>query len=104
MPWNTVDIMTMAPRSLEAGDLQGRELQQHQHVLDQSAAQVQENIEQRAQQTVETQRSETEEYDMDEGGGGAGAYNGGSRRRKKEKKKDEAPMAPKSDSKFDIMI
>ena len=102
MPWNTVDLMTMAPRSVDAGDLQGREIQQHQHAHDQAAAQVQENVQQRAQQTVETQRSETEEYDMDDGGG-RGSYQE-SRRKKKEKKKDEAPMAPKSDSSFDIMI
>ena len=51
---------------------------------------------------METQRSETEEYDMDDGSS-RGSYSGGGRK-KKEKKKDEAPMAPKSDSKFDIMI
>ena len=102
MPWNTVDLMTMAPRSVEAGDYQGREIQQHQHANDQMAAQVQENVTQKAQQTVETQRSETEEYDMEDGSS-RGSYSG-SRRKKKEKKKDEAPMAPKSDSKFDIMI
>ncbi len=102
MPWNTVDMMTMAPRSVEAGDYQGREIQQHQHAHDQAAAQVQANVEQKAQQTVETQRSETEEYDMDDGSS-RGSYSGGGRK-KKEKKKDEAPMAPKSDSKFDIMI
>ena len=103
MPWNTIDMITMAPRSVDAGDYQGRELQQHQHTQDQMAAQVQANVEQKATQTVETQRSETEEYDMDDGGN-RGASGGGSRQRKKKDKKDEAPMAPKSDSQFDIMI
>ena len=101
MPWNTLDMITMAPRSVEAGDFQGREHLQHQNVHDQEAATVQQNVEQRARQTVETQRSETEEYDMDEGGGNGGYQNN---RRKKKEKKDEAPMAPKSDSAFDIMI
>lgn len=102
MPWNTVDLMTMAPRSVEAGDYQGREISQHQHAQDQMAAQVQANVDQRAHQTTETQRSETEEYDMDDGSS-KGSYSGGGRK-KKEKKKDEAPMAPKSDSIFDITI
>ncbi len=104
MPWNTVDMMTMAPRSVEAGDYQGREISQHQHAQDQMAAQVQANVDQRAHQTTEAQRSETEEYDMDDGAS-KGAYAGsGNRKKKEEKKKDEAPMAPKSDSMFDIMI
>ncbi|MBO4395864.1 MAG: hypothetical protein J5819_05915 [Eubacterium sp.] len=102
MPWNTVDSITMAPRSLDAGDQMGRDIHQHQHTIDQMAAQAQANIEQKAQHTVETQRSETEEYDMDQGSGGGAA--GGNSNRKKKEKKDEAPMAPKSDSKFDIMI
>ena len=102
MPWNTVDLMTMAPRSVEAGDYQGREISQHQHAQDQMAAQVQQNTDQRAHMTTEAQRTETEEYDMDDGQS-RGSYGGGNRK-KKEKKKDEAPMAPKSDSKFDITI
>lgn len=102
MPWNTVDMITMAPRSLEAGEMQGKEIHQNQHAHDQAAAQVQQNVEQRANQTVETQKSDTEEYDYDDGGGRGGAYGGSDKRKKK--KKDEAPMAPKSDSQFDIMI
>ncbi|MCR4605444.1 MAG: hypothetical protein K5639_05540 [Eubacterium sp.] len=102
MPWNTVDMLTMMPRAAEAGDYAGREMAGHQHVHDSAAAAVQQNVEQKAVQTVETQKSETEEYDMDQGGG-RGAYQQ-NRKHKKEEKKDEAPMAPKSDSMFDIMI
>ena len=101
MPWNTLDMITMAPRSIDAGDFQGRDQLLHQNINDQEAASVQQNIEQKATTTVETQRSETEEYDMDDGGGRGGYQNN---RRKKKEKKDEAPMAPKSDSAFDIMI
>ncbi|HAK58058.1 MAG TPA: hypothetical protein DCP06_03670 [Lachnospiraceae bacterium] len=103
MPWNTVDMITLGARAVEAGDYQGREQTAIQHAQDQNAAQVQQNVEQRAQQTVETQPSDTEEYDMDEGGGRGAAGSGGRNRKKKEKEK-EAPMAPRSDSKFDIMI
>lgn len=103
MPWNTVDMITLGARAVEAGDYQGREQAAIQHAQDQNAAQVQQNVTQRAQQTVETQPSDTEEYDMDEGGGRGAAGSGGRNRKKKEKEK-EAPMAPRSDSKFDIMI
>ncbi len=102
MPWNNVDMITMPNRAVEAGDYAGREIAQHQHANDQAAAAVQQNVQQKAQQTVETQRSETEEYDMDQGSG-RGAYQQ-NRRKKKEKKDDEAPMAPKSNSMFDIMV
>ena len=98
MPWNNVDMITMPNRAVEAGDYAGREIAQHQHANDQAAAAVQ----QKAQQTVEKQRSETKEYDMDQGSG-RGAYQQ-NRRKKKEKKDDEAPMAPKSNSMFDIMV
>ena len=103
MPWNTVDMVTMAPRSVDAGDFQGREISQHQHAHEQAAAQVQTNVDQRAHQTTEAQRSETEEYDMDDGQS-RGSYSGSRNQKKKEEKKDEAPMAPKSDSLFDITI
>ena len=99
---NSIDITTMLPRTAEAADLQGRENSQLQHAMDQHAVQVQNLTKQEARQTVETQKSETEEFDMDDssGGGGAGSRNP----RKKKKQEKEAPMAPRSDSSFDIMV
>lgn len=99
---NSIDATTMLPRTVEAADLQGREINQNQHALDQNAVQFQKDVEQMAQRPVEAQKTETQEYEMDDGGGnGKGAS---SNRRKKEKKKKEAPIAPRSDSSFDIMI
>nr|MBP3598267.1 hypothetical protein [Eubacterium sp.] len=101
MPISAIDVSTLAPRSAEASNLVGREQQQLQHVNENSAVNVAKNTEQKAQKTVETEKSDTKEYRFD--GSGGNGYQAGNRKRKKEKK-DEAPMAPRSDSSFDIMI
>lgn len=98
---NSIDITTMLPRTAEAADLQGREINQQQHATDQNAVQFQNLTQQEAMHTVETQESETDEYDMDGSGGSGG---GSANSRKKKEKKKEAPMAPRSDSSFDIMV
>ena len=61
---NSIDITTMLPRTAEAADLQGREDSQLQHAMDQHAVQFQNLTRQEATQTVEAQKSETEEYDL----------------------------------------
>ena len=99
---NSIDITTMLPRTAEAADLQGREDSQLQHAMDQHAVQFQNLTRQEATQTVEAQKSETEEYDMDGSSGGAGARSRNSKKKKKQEK--EAPMAPRSDSSVDIMV
>ena len=99
---NSIVITTMLPRTAEAADLQGREDSQLQHAMDQHAVQFQNLTRQEATQTVEAQKSETEEYDMDGSSGGAGARSRNSKKKKKQEK--EAPMAPRSDSSFDIMV
>ena len=100
---NSIDVKTMLPRTAEAADIQGREANQTQHAAEQPAVQFQRQVERQAQQTMETQQSETEEYDMDDTGEGKGAFARG-RNRKKKQKKDEAPMAPRSDSSFDVFV
>ncbi len=100
---NSIDMTTMLPRTAEAADVQGREVNQMQHATNQTALQFQRITEHNAQQTVETQKSETEEYDMD-GSGGNKSGNMAGRNRKKREKKEEAPMAPRSSSSFDITI
>ena len=99
---NTIDIATMLPRTVEAADLQGREISQSQHAMEQTGVQFEKQTEQDSQRTVETKESDTEEYDMGDSQGRGGAASG-SRKKKAQKKKD-APMAPRSNSSFDIMI
>lgn len=101
MPISAIDASTVAPRSAEASSIVGREQQQLQHVGESGAVNFQKNSEQNKQRTVETQKSESEEYSMD--GSGSGGYRGNKKRKKKEQSQ-EAPMAPRSDSSFDIMV
>lgn len=103
MAMNSIDQLTMLPRTVEAAQIQGREQNQMQNAVDQPALMFQQKTQQEARKTVEMQKSDAEEYDMEDGGGGGG--NAGARKRKKQKKDiREAPVAPRSDSSFDIMI
>ncbi len=92
MPISAIDASTLAPRSAEASSIVGKEQQQFQHVGENGAMSF--------ERAVETAKSETEEYGFD--GSGSGKYSGG--RKKKKKQPKEAPMAPRSDSSFDITI
>lgn len=100
MPISSIDVSTIAPRSSEASSLVGKEQQQIQHTGDMSAANFQRNVEQQNQRPVEANKSE-KEYSFD--GSGKNGYQG-SRKKKNKKQSEEAPMAPKSDSSFDITI
>ena len=99
---NTIDMTTMLPRTVEAADLQGRELSQSQHAAEQTAVQFKKETEQAARQPVETKKSETQEKDMDDSESEKRKKKRQLKKRKKMEK--EAPMAPRSDSSFDIMI
>lgn len=91
MPMGTIDAVTMAPRTVNAAEIQGKENTQYQNTGEQSAVQFQRETVQQTQQTAETQESETNEYD-NSGGSGKG-YAGGSRKRKRKtiKKAEDGP-------------
>lgn len=100
MSISAIDASTLAPRSAEASSLVGKEQHQFQHVSESGAMSFQKSVEQKNQRAVETAKSETEEYSFD--GSGSAKYSGG--RKKKKKQTKEAPVAPRSDSSFDITI
>jgi GAF domain-containing protein len=102
MALGSIDATTMLPRTVEAAQLQGREQSQLQHAADQPAIQFQQKTEQEARQTVESQKSETDEYDMD--GEGKRRDARANKRKKKEKEAKENPVAPRSNSSFDVTI
>lgn len=101
MPISSIDISTIAPRSSEASTIAGKEQHQVQHMEESGQANFQKSVEQQAQKPVETKKSEAEEYDFDDSG--KGGYQGNRKKRKKKQSQDP-PMAPRSDSSFDIMI
>ena len=99
---NTIDSITMLPRTAEAAQLQGREQTMMEHASEQPGLQFQQKTEHQMRQTVETQKSETQEYDGKEGRGGSAGHRTGNRKKKTIER--EAPVAPRSNSSFDIMI
>ena len=58
MSMGSIDAVTMAPRTLNAADAQGRELNQNQHIYDQNGIQFQQER-RKAKQRI-TIRKETE--------------------------------------------
>lgn len=101
MAMNSIDMVTMLPRTVEAAELQGKEQSQLQNAAQHPGVQFQQKTEHDARQTVETQESETD-YEKREGGNGKKERQ--MRKKKRERDKKEAPVAPRSDSSFDIMI
>ena len=54
MALGPMDAITMLPRTVEAAEMQGKEMNQTQHAADQTAVQFQQRTEQEARQTVES--------------------------------------------------
>ena len=98
MSMGSIDAVTMAPRTLNAADAQGR---QNQHIYDQNGIQFQQEVRRERRQTVETQESETKDYDKKGNGKGTGAKNSSKKKQKQEKKER---LAPRSTGSFDITI
>lgn len=102
MAIGTIDRITMVPRTVNAAEIQGKENAFNQHTGEQSAVQFQRDTQQRAQQTVETQKSEKNDYDKE--GGSNGGYARNQSKKQKKDSKEKQKMAPRSNSSFDIMI
>lgn len=102
MSIGSIDVVTLAPRTLGAAENQGKEMNQNANITDQNAVQFQQNTEREARQTVETQQSDTDDYDRE--GSRGGAQERDSSRRKKKDGSKEQKVAPRSTSSFDIMI
>lgn len=102
MSIGSIDVVTLAPRTLGAAENQGKEINQNQNITDQNAIQFQQNTEREMRQTVEAQESDTEDYDRE--GDSKGKRRQDSKRKKKEDLSGKQKMAPRSNSSFDIMI
>ena len=55
MSMGSIDAVTMAPRTLNAADAQGRELNQNQHIYDQNGIQFQQQVRRESRQTEKGQ-------------------------------------------------
>ena len=94
---NSLDAITMLPRTAEAADIQGRENQLMEHAALQPGSQFQEKVKRNQRQAVETQNSEKMNKD---GGSGKGDRENAADPGPEEK----APEAPRRTSGFDITI
>ena len=101
MSMGSIDAVTMAPRTLNAADAQGRELNQNQHIYDQNGIQFQQEVRRERRERVETQESVTKVYDKIGIGKGPGAKHSSKKKQKQEKKER---LAPRSTGSFDITI
>lgn len=95
---NSLDAITMLPRTAEAADIQGRENQLMEHAALQPGSQFQEKVKRNQRQAVETQNSEkmtkTVALEKETARG----------MKKRKKKEEKAPEAPRRTSGFDITI
>lgn len=87
---NSVDFVTMLPRTAEAADIQGREMSQLQHAASQPGVQFQHKTQENARRTVETKKAEIEDYTKKEGSGHGAGYSHGQKKKKSvdDQKKD----------------
>lgn len=99
---NSIDAITMLPRTAEAAQLHGREQTMTQHAAEQPGLQFQQKTEHQMRQTVESQKSETKDYEKGKGKGSKKELHKGHKKAKPLEK--EAPVAPRSNSSFDITI
>lgn len=80
----SLDAITMLPRTAEAADIQGRENQLMEHAALQPGSQFQEKVKRNQRQAVETQNSEKMNKD---GGSGKGDLARWHEKKKKERRK-----------------
>ena len=98
MSMGSIDAVTMAPRTLNAADAQGRELNQNQHIYDQNGIQFQQEVRRERRQTVETQESETKDYDKK--GNGKGQWRASNVRKKETKTGKKGTISTSFNRKF----
>lgn len=104
MSIGSIDVATLAPRTMNAAETQGKENTQNQHIGEQNAVQFQRETVQQAQQTVKTQESEMNDYDKGNGAGKGRSREQTKKKRQGDNAKSQQKMAPRSNSSFDIMI
>lgn len=105
MPITRLDMISMAPKTQEAGAYKQQEVQhptnQQQHI----AGTVQQQARMQETQTVRSNKTENEEQKYDAKDRGKGAYGGSSgRKSKEEEKKEEEQRMRMRGSTFDITV
>jgi len=104
MPITRLDMISIAPKSQEAGIMKHNELQHPVNQQNTIAQNVQEQARHNENQTVRSNKTENEEQKYDARDGGKGAYGGSSQKKKEQEKKEEEQRKIMRGSTFDITV
>lgn len=104
MPITRLDMISMAPKTQEAGSYKQQEIQHANSQQNNISGTVQQQARQNETQTVRSNKTENEEQKYDAKDRGKGAYGGSSEKRKEQEKKEEEQRMRMRGSTFDITV
>ena len=104
MPITRLDMISMAPKTQEAGTYKQQEVQHPATQQHNIAGTVQQQARQQETQTVRSNKTENEEQKYDAKERGKGSYSGSSGQRKEQEKKEEEQRMRMRGSTFDITV
>lgn len=104
MPITRLDMISMAPKTQEAGAYKQQEVQRPATQQHNIAGTVQQQARQQETQTVRSNKTENEEQKYDAKERGKGAYGGSSEKKKEQEKKEEEQRMRMRGSTFDITV
>lgn len=104
MPITRLDMISMAPKTQEAGAYKQQEVQHPINQQHNIAGTVQQQARLQETRTTQSNRTENEEQKYDAKERGKGAYQGSSKERKEQEKKEEEQRMRMRGSTFDITV
>lgn len=104
MPLTRLDMISMAPKTQEAGTYKQQEVQHPTNQQHNIAGTVQQQARLQETRTVRSNRTENEEQKYDAKERGRGAYQGSQRERKEQEKREEEQRMRMRGSTFDITV
>ncbi|MBR6535958.1 MAG: hypothetical protein IKT67_02045 [Lachnospiraceae bacterium] len=104
MPITRLDMISMAPKTQEAGAYKNQEIRHPSNQQQNIVGTVQQQARQQETQTVRSNKTENEEQKYDAKERGKGAYGGSSGERKEKEKKEEEQRMKMRGSTFDITV
>ena len=104
MPITRLDMISMAPKTQEAGAYKNHEIRHPNNQQQNIVGTVQQQARQQETQTVRSNKTENEEQKYDAKERGKGAYGGSSENKKEQEKKEEEQRRIMRGSTFDITV
>lgn len=104
MPITRLDMISMAPKTQEAGTYKQQEVWHTTTQQQNIAGAVQQQVRKQETQTVRSNKTENEEQKYDAKERGKGSYGGSSGRKKEQEKEKEAQRVRMRGSTFDITV